>query len=418
MNGVGLEELGDPIARDFRRANGAPMVVRLDDPTKWDRYSRPSGWGSDLDDEQNLVTWKIDRAMEGVASDPSIAAIVASNIGIKEGAKERRERAIQRGRGEEAADIGTALHAMTARVELADGFCAPEPYASDIATYLTCLDAAGLSSEFIECHLCNDEMRAAGTADRIYRASRPLDVPGFDAVTPGQYLLGDLKTGKRLDYSLPGFAIQLALYIDAMFYDVETNVRSPLPATLRTDIALLVHMPAGTASCSFHWLDMQVGREGAAIVRDVRRWRKRDDFTVPFQFPPSDETAVLATPMEQLAFGDFVEHEPEIPDEVAYEAWVTAMSEFAQSRINVIGGIPEARAHLLRKWPKATPTIRQGGITAAQLSAVLALLDAIEGAFSLPFPPDDPRVEWSRGLHRSETTPSDNQPQEPRSTVP
>lgn len=412
MSGVSLDDFNDPIARDFRRANGAPMVVRVDDPTKWDRYSRPSGWGSDLDDESALTLWKIDRAMEGVASDPSIAAMVASHIGERDGAKERRERAIQRGRGEEAADIGTALHRMTERVERADGFAAPEPYATDIARYLSCLDQAGLSSEFIECHLCNDEMRAAGTADRIYAAHRPLEIPGFDVLAPGQHVLGDLKTGKKLDYSLPGFAIQLALYCDSVFYDVETNERTPLPDTLRTDVALLVHMPAGTGTCEFHWVDLQVGREGARIVRDVRRWRRRDDFIMPFRFPPSDVEALLHTPMEVLTTAVFAPHEPELGD-VAADEWVSAMSEFAQSRINTIGLIDEARVQLLRRWPAGCPTIRQGGITPAQLSAVLDLLDTIEGAFSLPFPPGDPRVEWDRGLHRS-ALPRNN---EPRSTV-
>lgn len=415
---VSLDELNDPIARDFRRANGAPMVVRLDDPTKWDRYSRPSGWGDDLDDESALVLWKIDRAMEGVACDPSIAAMVAASVGEKQGAKERRERAIQRGRGEEAADLGTALHRMTERVERGDGFCAPPPFDADIASYLIALDSAGLTSEFIECKLCNDEWRAAGTADRIYLAHREIPVAGGPPVLPGQMILGDLKTGKRLDYSLPGYCIQLALYVDSVFYDVETNQRTPLPPELRTDIGLLVHMPAGTGSCTFHWADLQVGREGARIVRDVRHWRKRSDFLIDFTPPVSDEAAVLATPMEVVMLGSFVPHEPEIPNEVEPSAWVEAMSEFAQSRINTIGSSNEARALLLKRWPPNTPTLRQGGITPAQLSAVLDLLDAIEAAFSLPFPPGDPRVEWGRGLHRTETTPTNNQPQEPRSTVP
>ena len=413
MTGVSLDDFNDPIARDFRRANGAPMVVRVDDPTKWDRYSRPSGWGSDLDDESALTLWKIDRAMEGVACNPSIAAMVASNIGIKEGAKDRREQAITRGRGEEAADIGTALHKMTERVERADGFAAPEPYATDIAQYLTCLDRAGFTSDYIECHLVNDEWRAAGTADRIYRAHRPLDVPGFNVIVPGQRVLADLKTGKKLDYSLPGFAIQLALYCDSQFYDVETNERTPMPDDLRTDVALLVHMPAGTGTCEFHWLDLQVGREGCRIVRDVRRWRKRSDFAHPFSFPPSDEHAILATPMEQLTYGDFTPERADPVMPVAADEWVSAMSAWAQDRINTIGMSAEARTMLMRHWPDGVPTLRQGGITPAQLSAVLDLLDTIEGAYSLPFPPGDPRVEWDRGLH-SDDLPRNN---EPRSTV-
>jgi hypothetical protein len=408
--GISLEELeDDPSRKDFRRANGAPMVVRLDDPTKWDRYSRPSSWGHDLDDESALTLWKIDRAMEGVACDPSIAATVASHLGNKEGAKERRERAIQRGRGEEAADIGTALHLMAERVERGDGFAAPEPYATDIAKYLTCLDSAGLESAWIEVHLCNDEWRAAGTADRIYKANRPLEIRGFDPILPGQHVLGDLKTGKKLDYSLPGFSIQLALYCDSVFYNVDTNERTPLPDNLRTDVALLVHMPAGTGRCTFHWVDLEVGRAGARLVRGVRRWRKRDDFVQPFVFPPDDEAAVLATPMEVVILGSFVPHEPEIPDDVATDAWVSAMAEWAQTRINVIGTSNEARNLLLRRWPDDTPTLRQGGITPAQLSAVLDLLDAIEAAYSLPFPAGDPRVEWDRGLH-SDALPRNNEP--------
>lgn len=411
--GVSLEDFGDPITRDFRRANGAPMVVRIDDPTRWDRYSRPSGWGGDLDDESALTLWKIDRAMEGVASDPSIAAMVAAHIGDRDGARERRERAIQRGRGEEAADLGTALHRMTERVERGDGFCAPPPFDADIAAYLSKLDAAGLTSEYIECKLCNDEWRAAGTADRIYRANRPIDVAGCPPILPGQLVLGDLKTGKRLDYSLPGYCVQLALYVDSVFYDVETNQRSPLPPELRTDVGLLVHMPAGTGSCTFHWADLQVGREGCRIVRDVRHWRKRSDFLIDFTPPPSDEEAVLATPMEVLTLSEFVPHDPELPTGIDADAWVAAMSEWAQSRINTIGTSAEARAMLLRQWPSATPTLRQGGITPAQLSAVLDLLDALEGAFSLPFPAGDPRVEWDQGTHNR--GPYTN---EPRSTVP
>jgi hypothetical protein len=236
------------------------MVRRVDDPTRWDRYSRPSGWGKDLDDESALVNWRIDRAMEGVACDPSIAATVAANIGHKEGAKDRRDRAIQRGRGNEGADIGTALHAMTERVERGDGFVAPPPYAADLAAYLQALDTAGLVSDWIECKIVSDCWRAAGTADRIYRATRELVLPDGACLDVGQTVIGDLKTGAKLDYALPGYAVQMAIYSDGEFYDVNTDERSPLPPTMRSDWGLIVHLPAGSARCEFHWCDLRVGR--------------------------------------------------------------------------------------------------------------------------------------------------------------
>lgn len=392
---VSLNELYDePDPTDFRRANGAPMVRRLDDPTKWIRYSRPSGFGSVLDDEQALELWRLDRAIEGVATTPSLAADIAAHVGQKVGAKERRERAITIGRGEEAADLGTALHAMAHRLETDPGFRAPEPYSSDLAAYLSALDQAGLESTHFEIHLCSDTWRAAGTADRIYRLTRELRLPDGSVIEPGQSVVGDLKTGAKLTYSVPGFAIQLALYCDSVFYDVLTDERTPLPDNLHTGWGLLVHLPVGESTCTLHWADLDAGREGARIVHAVKAWRRRDDFLVPFTFPPSDEHAVLASPIYDLEQGT--------PPPENEEEWCFAILPWAQERINVIGRHPDARALLLRRWPAAIPPLRAGGISPMQLASILDLLDAIEGAFSLPFPAGDPRVEWQRGLHRSE----------------
>jgi hypothetical protein len=399
MDPINLSEFADePPARDFRRANGAPMVKRLDDPTKWDRYSRPSGWGSDLDDESNLVLWRIDRAMDGVASSPALAAGVAAKKGIKEGRKELRDQAILLGRGDEAADMGTALHAMSHRLETEDGFVAPEPYAADLAAYLMMLDAAGLKSRFIEVQVCSDQWRAAGTTDRIYETTRELRLPDGSVVPPGTMFIGDLKTGKSLDYSLPGFCIQLAIYCDGCFYDVETNERSEFPPSLHTGWGVLVHLPVGAARCDLMWADLSVGREGAAIVQLVRKWRKRDDFAQPFELPVSDEVTVLSETVALSTTSDAPNFTGLLPDD---DEWTDAMAQWCQARINVIGAIPEARALLLRRWPSSVPPLRDG-YTAAGVSEILDLIAAIEGAFSLPFPVGDPRPEWNRGLARRE----------------
>lgn len=404
---VNLNELDDqPSPTDFRRANGAPLVRSLDGK-RWDRYARPSGFGHDLDDESALNLWKIDRAIEGVAVTPSLAASIAAHLGQKEGRQDRRERAIQIGRGEEAADLGTALHAMAHRVETDQEFRAPEPHASDLATYLMAIDQAGLESTHCEVHLCADTWRAAGTADRIYRCRRELLLPDGSVAEPRTSFIGDLKTGKKLDYSLPGFAIQLAIYADSCFYDVSTDERSPLPDGLHTGWGVLVHLPAGRATCEIHWVDLSVGRIGARLVQGVREWRRRDDFAAPFTFPQSDETAVLMSPIYDL------EHPAEPTDDPTHE-WVEAMLPWCQERINVIGGLAEPRAMLLRRWPEHIPPFRVTPPSPTHLSQILDLVTQIETAYSLPFPEGDPRVEWSRGLHSSEVI-RDN---EPRSNEP
>jgi len=394
VSSVSLDDFeGDPPARDFRRANGAPMVRRLDDPSRWDRYSRPSGWGSDLDEQSALVNWRIDRAMEGVALDPSIAATVAANLSKREGRAERRERAIQRGRGDEAADIGTALHSMTHRVEAGDGFVVPELYAPDIAAYLAALDGAGLDSSYIEVHLCSDEWRAAGTADRIYTANLRIKLPNGDYLEPGQSVIGDLKTGKLKDYSIPGYTIQLAIYCDSVFYDVNTDVRTPLPDGMRSDWGLIVSMPAGTGTCQLLWANLETGREGARIVRDVRRWRKREDFVVDFCPPEDDEVAVMSMSPQEIVEAAL----PDPPDE-------------DQEWIDVIGGIPEARTTLMRCWPEGVPP-PMAGPTSQQLSTILTLLDAVEATFSIPFPVD-PRgsVGHTSAIDRSNNPTTEREP--------
>ena len=397
---VSMSEFDDqPADDDFRRSNGAPMVRDPANPERWVKYSRPSGFGKDLDDESALVNWRIDRAMDGVASSPALSAKVAAVLGQKKGRKDLRDEAILIGRGGESADMGNALHAMTHRLESEEGYVAVEPYAADLACYLSHLDEAGLVSEHIEVHLCSDTWRAAGTADRIYRATRELTVPIGPPILPGQLFLGDLKTGAKLDYSLPGYCVQLAIYCDSVFYDVTTQERSPMPDNLRTDWGLLVHMPAGTATCTFLWCDLEVGREGASIVRAVRNWRSRDDFTRPFRFPPSDEIAVLDSTIHDL------EHEVVDVMEVIFEddqGWIEAMLPWVQARINAIGSHNDARAMLLRRWPANLPPPRSGSVNGPQLATIGRLLDTIEGAYSLPFVEGDPRVEWNQGLHKSE----------------
>ena len=411
---IEVSELEDePPAKDFRRANGAPMVRRLDDPTRWARYSRPSGWGRDLDDESNLTLWRIDRAMDGVASSPALRAKVAASLGQKEGRRELRDEAILIGRGGESADIGNALHAMSARVECEDGYVAVEPYAADLAAYLSTIDRAGLVSRHVECKLCSDVWRAAGTTDRLYELQRELIAPNGAVLEAGQFVVGDLKTGARLDYSLPGFCVQLAIYDDSVFYDVDTDVRTPLPDGLRTDWAVLVHLPVGQATCELHWLDLEVGRAGARIVQQVRAWRKRDDFAGPFVFPESDVAAVLSSPIYDL------EHPVLDSSEGVDDAgWVAAMAPWAQNRINQIGLFAEARALLLRRWPDGVPPLREGGLSAPQMVCVLDVLDDIEAAFGLGYVVGDPREDWGRGLHRDavqfrgNTPPSSNNDKE------
>jgi hypothetical protein len=144
------------------------------------------------------------------------------------------------------------------------------------------------------------------------------------------------------------------------------------------------------------WADLTVGREGAEIVRSVRKWRKRNDFALPFVLPPSDEVAILSEGVSPTS--DAPSFVGLLPDD---QEWTDTMAQWCQARINLIGTIPEARALLLRRWPAEVPPLRDG-YTADGVAEVLDLIAAVEAAFDLPFPVGDPRPDWNRGQARRE----------------
>jgi hypothetical protein len=278
-----LDELGATTRNDYRRANGAPMV-NVDG--KNERYSRPSSFAKPLDDESALVNWKIDRAAVGVAYDKALQAeYVAVASDDREQLGKLREKAIAAGRGAERADIGTALHAMSCRWEQKEeGFAPPEPYFSSLCAYTNELQRLGLESLRYEFHTVNREYRCAGTADRLYETTMPLVTPEGDVLPVGTLLVGDLKTGGKLEFSKPGYAVQLALYAFGEFYDVVQDEFLATPP-INQRWAIIVHMPADEpGACEFLWCDLEVGRWGCYLVQQVKLWRKNwrsGEFAIP-----------------------------------------------------------------------------------------------------------------------------------------
>lgn len=378
---------------DYRRANGAPLVSDPNDPDKTLRYRRPSSYGKNLDgDAEALVNWRIDKAMSGVARSQSLAAqVVACKDTDRTTKAELRDKALDRGSANDAADMGTALHAMTVRAEDFEDteWDPPEQYVDDLNAYTSTLARYGLVSDFKECHMVNDSFRAAGTADRIYRALKPLTDPDGKVWPVGTLWLGDIKTGKKLDFGLPSYCIQLAIYADGQFYDVVTERRMPTPEINR-EWTLLVHLPVGRAHCELLWLSVSLGLKGALLSFDVKEWGNawkagRDGHDATPVAVPDDDSLDRA-----------VAGEPPLD---------TSVVSFIRERIAVVATNERAKAALQRKWPKGVPTPKQGLSAPLHLVQVLNILDELEKEYELPFTPD-PRVH---GMHMSELPLSNDQ---------
>lgn len=373
-----LDDVDDRRRKDFRRANGAPMYVNAEG--KNIRASRPSNWGKELDDENALVNWKINKAVAGVARHPDlIAKAVALKDDDKNGWAELREKAINSGRGDVAADIGTAIHAMSERWEDPDDDFDPgQPYTAHLEAYTEELERCGLVSELFEYQVVNEKYNAAGTADRLFRTTRVLITPDGSELPVGTLLVGDLKTGKSLDFSKPGYAVQMAIYAQGRMYNVETDEFMETPE-INQRWGILVHQPSDSPICECLWVDLDVGDWGAYLVQQVRWWRsmwRSGEYEMPVINVAYEEPCTTPEP---------VEDDPQYLAE--WSAWL-------QERINAIGKAGEQAIKYLRvHWPEAVPTPKQGLNRREHLERLSAVLDKTEAEFGLPFVAGNPAAQ-------------------------
>lgn len=190
-----------------------------------------------------------------------------------------------------AANIGTAYHAFTERIDarLMTLQQVPSQYMRRVRQYSDALSRAGLTTrpEWIErtTAVRADQVGAplpvAGTLDRIFQ------------LPDGSLVIGDLKTGSDLSYGEMEIEVQLALYAHGVnthgLFDWnfkawdQGNGEHPLGSGLlkvRTDIAIVVHLPADGDGCTLYVADIERGWRDAqrlgplqASLKEKKRFR-------------------------------------------------------------------------------------------------------------------------------------------------
>lgn len=205
-----------------------------------------------------------------------------------------------------AANIGTAYHTFTERLDA--GVCTldeiPAQWRGLCKQYVDELAAHGLTTrrEWIErtTAVRADQVSApvpvAGTLDRILR------MPNGDLV------IGDLKTGSNLDYSWSEIAVQLALYahgvntfglFDWNWKEWETHDVTAAPGIarlrVRTDYAIVMHLPADGDGCTLYRVDLVKGWKFAQVSGMVQARQKAKDVAgVMVPLPQTVPAPVLA----------------------------------------------------------------------------------------------------------------------------
>jgi hypothetical protein len=194
-----------------------------------------------------------------------------------------------------AANLGTAYHAFSERLDA--GLIAlsdvPTEYRHRLDQYLTAVNGAGLRTrpEWIERTVAvradqvSAELPVAGTLDRIFQLPN------------GELVIGDLKTGADLSYGWGEIAVQLALYAHGVnthgLFDwntkqwgrVDTQVSEDYPGvTVRTDFAIVIHLPAGGEGCTLYRVDLEAGWKRAQVCGQVMAMQKAkpEALAVPF----------------------------------------------------------------------------------------------------------------------------------------
>lgn len=287
------------VAADARRAE-----TRRD---RWKRYlvvppegGKPTGYtrattvAGTLDDGNGLTPWKATATMVGALRRPGLHARWQALISehpdpwyatadSKAACKKLVEECAEAGGTTDRADLGNALHAIVEQQLTGITPSGLQPsIAADLAAFNSATTHAGLvfARNLIETTVVLDEWKVAGTADMLR-----VTVPGYGD------LIGDLKTGANLDFSMQKITVQEAIYAHANNVyrqgpaaDGSQDERSPMPNVSQTH-GLVIHLPAGEARCTLHIIDLEAGWEAFEHSMWTRGWRSRKKLAAPYKIP-------------------------------------------------------------------------------------------------------------------------------------
>jgi hypothetical protein len=267
--------------------------------SKQKSWTRATTVASTLEDRYGLERWAKRNVVLGIAARPDLYALAASaKPEDKDLLHSIIDDAEEAAKARSGANLGSALHRITARIDTGEELDVPQAWRPDVDAYCqTLADAAiKIHPEYVERVVIAYKAKIAGTLDRIVT---------YD----GQSYVADLKTGATaLDYGATDIAVQLAIYANASHMwtgDAEVADQNrdrygryllpdpaeqpdeyePLPDVSKTR-ALIIHLPVEEARCELHWIDIEAGTEAVKASLWARDWRKRKDLLYPLNPAP------------------------------------------------------------------------------------------------------------------------------------
>lgn len=231
-------------------------------------YTRASSLGKVLDDPYFLDLWKQRMVATGLSLRPELRLAVHAHIGDKRTLNHLCKQAMEAAQASAGATIGTALHRLVERMDSGEQVSA-DGFDADLEAYRKATE--GMKHLSIEAFMVCDELKVAGTPDRITLIDDTATVP----------VIADVKTQRTLDFGQLVIAVQLACYAHSAAYTEGWREAT----TLDQERALVIHLPAGQGKATLHWIDVAAGWEAAKCAVQVRDWRKRKDLLSPYEVP-------------------------------------------------------------------------------------------------------------------------------------
>jgi hypothetical protein len=231
-------------------------------------YTRATTYAGSVEDTYKLGQWMQRMVALGLAYRPDLMVSVAAFHDDKDELNKICDTAIEAAKGRAAAGVGTALHALTDKLDRGEELGPiPAEYMADLQAFERATKPLRVLS--IERFVVLDELKVGGTFDRLYE---------FE----GRWYIGDTKSGS-IEWGAGKIAMQLALYSRSVPYDYRTRQRSTFGGDVDQDRGIVVHMPAGSGEAELKWVDIAAGWRAVELATAVRKWRSRKGLITPLQ---------------------------------------------------------------------------------------------------------------------------------------
>lgn len=286
--------------KETKRDRFGRYLIPHPDTGKETAWTRSTTFAKSISDTYALSQWGLRMALLGATQRPDIVQRAhGKHVKADKSLLDELTAELKNAAGDKvAANLGTAMHSFT---EMADRAWhspggprsvldqVPPDCREMVETYIRLLEETGLEPvpHLIEFTTVVKQYGVAGTSDNCYKVTKPLVLRigrGEVRLSPGEYVIGDKKTGKDLDYGWQEIAIQLATYAQGLntagVWDRHEEEWHPKPlgdATVRLDAGIVLHLPVDKEAekqPAVYGVDLESGWNAAVLCERVRAWRK------------------------------------------------------------------------------------------------------------------------------------------------